>query len=42
MKYIVDNLSPKEIEEYCKTHTPDEIEKKYAVKGFEIGWFWTW
>ena len=42
MKYIVDNLKPKEIEEYCKIHTPDEIEKKYAVKGFEIGWFWTW
>ena len=30
-----------EIEEYVKTHTEDEIEKKYSAKGYEE-YFWDW
>lgn len=37
---IIDEINPTEIEEFVKTHTQEEVEKKYAVLGCEIE-MWT-
>lgn len=39
-KKIIAEVNPREIEEFCKNHSEEEIEAKYAEEGFEDE-FWS-